>query len=150
MQVRSTARLCTHSACFLSHWLGHGTTFLDEVLAAWSSWLDRDSRLVLRLGTRDISLLIRGDPETWLLLGLRVRGRALLLGLVVPPASPRASQVRNTCVDLSKSKTMAAQGFCTCRAGTNLPWLFDLNDASHPGVCCTRWRLNIRLPAAFL
>ena len=38
-------------------------TFLDEVLVAESSCPDNDSRLVLRLGTRDKSLLIRGELE---------------------------------------------------------------------------------------
>ncbi len=38
-------------------------TFLDEVLVAESSCPDNDSRLVLRLGTRDRSLLIRGELE---------------------------------------------------------------------------------------
>ncbi|KAA6418328.1 MAG: hypothetical protein FRX49_11693 [Trebouxia sp. A1-2] len=38
-------------------------TFLDEVLVPESSCPDNDSRLVLRLGTRDTSLLMRGEPE---------------------------------------------------------------------------------------
>ena len=38
-------------------------TFLDEELVAESSCPDIDSRLVLRLGVRDKSLLIRGELE---------------------------------------------------------------------------------------
>jgi hypothetical protein len=61
-------------------------TFLDEVLVAESSCPDNDSRLVLRLGTRDKSLLMRGELEAWLLLVLPPRDRGGLLGLAVPPA----------------------------------------------------------------
>ena len=38
-------------------------TFLNEVLVADSSCPDNDSRLALRLGTRDTSLLMRGELE---------------------------------------------------------------------------------------